>query len=375
MSSPEAYLAYLQEKCPESGHEALRAISRSEFFDEIVAQAAKNLASFWEMPDKVGELEVYVATELKKAEQIRPTDSQETPIFLLLKRHEERIVGMLNEETRLKLPRIVFGSLPTGDPNAIAIQAPGGIVIAFNNGLIHLLMNLTAAVSSFVPYHGKRGEHEIFGMSKEDIGPMIRTNIEGHLRFAVTLFCYLALGDPGLYTYSVLDPPHHHLAFLMEDTAIAFCVAHEYFHVLMRHLSSSTFYRRRLIGKLEVKEIPRSWEEEIAADAGALRMTIERHRGVDLDIIFSYLGVDFLFSCVEMLEQAIGTDSPSSHPPASLRRHLLRTTIRNHFPEHSQHILTPAESVQDLIAELWKIHRPNLQKWVEKTRNASEQDE
>ncbi|MCZ7382787.1 MAG: hypothetical protein O8C64_14615 [Candidatus Methanoperedens sp.] len=304
----------------------------------------------------------------KRLDTKMPTELEDPGLYNILQSITSDVVQMATELNLVIPKEVVFGTLPTGEVNAIAICVPGeGVVVALNHGIFMFIYKLAKVVESFIPLKGEKDGFLIFSTLEKDILHSLNINKEGHICFIEILFGYLVLGHPGYARRFKKNPPMHPVA-LLTGTAERFVVAHEYSHIILRHSASGASTEKRLLGNVEVEEIPRSWRDEPEADSLALQITMAINLKNRYDPSMSFAGIDFFFSCVEILEQATGTGSSKSHPSAVIRRETLREDVKTLSEGIKEKFSNHAEPtalgivIQKIMSELWKRNQPKFEK-------------
>lgn len=359
-ASPEEYLAYLQRTCSKITLKELKKLpsyrAPSEFLEEAVESSIGNLVN----EKKLKELKAAVKKEF---EEIRsapiPTEYQEKFLYSILQKYSDEVIRIAREANFQISEKIVIGTLPTGEVNARAIRVPsGGIIIALNYGLFLFIHLLAKAVSSFFPLETDKDDKLVLSASDDDVTRSLEANSEGHVRFVEVLLAYVVLGDPSYARPYFQKGPQVFLSSAMRDITEFFVVAHEYSHLFLNHRAIEPKFQRKLLGQVKVNEIVRSWKAELEADNLALQITLAYCQTRGYDPSFLCMGTDFLFSCMEIVEEASGSRPSPTHPPANDRRESLRKWISDNFKEQSSAALKLGNITQRLIAELWTRNKP-----------------
>jgi hypothetical protein len=367
-ASAEEYLAYLQQKCSMLSLEDLRKLPSFNAPPEFLDKATQSYADDQTNEKELEALKKLVKRRMKKIQSAKvPTNYQEKFLFSVLQDYSQIVISIA-EEFNLKIKeKIVIGTLPTGSVNAVAIRAPnGGTIVALNYGLFLFIHLLAKAVSEFFPEKKNKDGRIAFSTKDEDITQSLSTNKEWHVRFVEVLLAYVVLGNPMFARqYFQKGFAHSMLSSIMRSGAEFFVVSHEYSHVILGH-SASALCQRKLLDKITVDEILRTWKDELSADNLALQMTLAFGQRCGYDLALSFIGIDFLFSCLEVVERASGLEPSRTHPPASERRELLRDWLLRQFKTQSKGALELGKTTQRLIDELWAINKPIF----ERTRDA-----
>jgi hypothetical protein len=360
-ASAEEYLAYLQQKCSILSLEKLQKLPTYRAPPEFLDKGLQSLVGDQAREKELKALKKLVERNMKKIQATTvPTNYQEKFLFSILKEYAEIVVSIA-KEFNLQIPKkIVIGTLPTGDVNALAIRVPsGGIIVALDYGLFLFIHLLAKAVSEFFPERKDKNNKIAFSTKDEDISRSLSANKEWHIRFVEVLLAYVVLSNPMFARqYFQKGPARFMLSSVIRDSAEFFVVAHEYSHLILDHSAIETLRQRNLLGQVHIDEIVRNWKDELAADNLALQMTLAFGQRHGYDLALSYVGIDFLFSCMEIVEQASGLEPSVTHPPAGDRREHLREWLLHNLEAQSKGALELAKTTQRLIAELWARNKP-----------------
>jgi hypothetical protein len=360
-ASAEEYLAYLQQKCSMLSLEKLQKLTTYHPPAEFLDKALQSLGGDQVSEKELKALKKLVERDMKKIQAtIVPTNYQERFLFSILQEYA-KIVVSIAKQFNLQIPRkIVIGTLLTGNVNALAIKVPsGGIIVALDYGLFLFIHLLAKAISEFFPEEKSRNNKIAFSTKDEDITRSLSTNKEWHARFVEVLLAYVVLGNPMLARqYFQKGFARSMLSSVLRSSAEFFVVAHEYSHLILDHSAIENLRQRNLLGQVHIDEIVRNWKDELAADNLALQMTLEFGQRRGYDLALSYVGIDFLFSCMEIVEQASGLEPSVTHPPADDKRELLREWLMHNFEAQSKGALELGKTIQRLIAELWRRNKP-----------------
>lgn len=169
------------------------------------------------------------------------------------------------------------------------------------------------------------------------------------------------------------------MATRLLKNAELFIVGHEYGHVLNGDISSDKTSKQIICG-IEFEKMNLSWEEEFNADIMGTYLTLtsqmmdfEENRE---DIANIYIGIDFFFSSLNILEEALslltyGTEkewNSKSHPSSFSRRAHLRDNLfqlllqmteqtekeRKFMEKNVESAIVLYDSVQYIIDSLWE---------------------
>jgi len=355
-ATPQEYLAYLQRKCAPHGYPRWTTHAIEKFIERAVEAFSTDETCFYPAKDLRKRILDIVR---KNQSQELPTELENPECYALISRYGKHVVEIAVEHG-LEVPsEIVLGSLTTGEVNAITIRVPaGGTIVAVNAGMFLFLHLSAKAVSSFFAAAPEKDGSLVFSYSEDDLRDAIGANQEGHIRFTEVLFAYLVLGHPGFARQYFQTGPQQLIASLFRDTAEMYVVAHEYSHLIYGHLGSPSAYRKRMLGPTEIEELSFNWGQEFQADNLALKLTLSYNSKKRLDLSLSYAGIDFLFSLMDIVERAAALGNSTSHPPARVRREMLRDWLRQKFSNGAGVPIQLAQLIQSLIEELWKRNEP-----------------
>ncbi len=352
-ATPEEYLAHLQRRCLLPRLKTKRELTESKVLQESLRLVSKQLADRFHLsPGELEELEASFIDEMRILER----KQNGVPIFQdVLKGFADEVKGLLNS-AGIETPNgVVFGLLPTKEVNAVTIKAAGGYVVLLNSGLLFLIYDLVEVIPLFFPAEEVREEKgelsHRFNLDIDQILEALYSNKQAHLLFLETLIDCLIFGRPR--TSYPKSRAQEYLASLIRDTAVAFVLSHEYAHVLIDDAVSKQ-PEKKMIGDVEVQRIPRNWSEELAADYGAFMTTLAFFRKRGWDLSLSYLGIDFVFCCMEIAEQALGMPKLLTDPSPNVRRGKLRELLRKDHPDKSA-VLPLCGIYQMILAELWRL--------------------
>lgn len=239
--------------------------------------------------------------------------------------------GIKNLEHQLPFQPLI-GSLPTLELNALAARPfrDDNYVIIFNKGIFTFLHSCISALQlmqfSALDKNLRSQAIQMFGKGIEnyfDQSNSVVTGVEG-----------ARVISQDVKTFAV-EQKNVYLALVVN-----FIMAHEYAHILCKHHETS---ERNLVVKdgHEIKVISNEWAEEVQADIQGLQIAIASLKTLGLPRMFALLGFDVLFSCIDILEKIIYRNSyrdlphrtDISHPPARVRRSILRDLIDELVPQ------------------------------------------
>ena len=266
----------------------------------------------------------------------------------------------------------IFGSLPTGRVNGMALKVPGDehVIILLEDGLFHFANLAAKAVCGMFPLSGGKEDRTTFPTSEEDLGRAFASQPQNGARFLELLLAYVFGGHPYLAQSYLLHPEHQQLANVLMHSFELFVLGHEYGHFVCGHLSSGNT-KKAMFGAESSDEIITSWQQEFEADTKGLEVTLAVMQKQGFDLAVAFLGADFFFGCVEIVERAISiarsgeiaADLASTHPPTASRREMLRKLLSHSVPKDvAQGPLRLCEIVNSILQQFWSLCEPALRK-------------
>lgn len=261
---------------------------------------------------------------------------------------------------------VVFGSLASHDVNAQAVGAPGGgHLILVNSGLFRLLSGLCFGLTLAMPHKGKNSAgYNMFSISP-DIS-LLEENRDAHEAFvsAVTCFANNSRLPGSLVPYAISDPRLH----LFLDTflvAVAFVVAHEYAHIILKHEykeggTGEVRIREYASGKREVWMPTHAQVQELQADALGLLICLKAfHPRLDPASIF--LGVDLFLCSANIVEVLTGSAASRSHPDMNERWNNVGAVAREACGDEAWKSMTDTSlDVRAIVNHLWECNQERL---------------
>ncbi|MGW6530284.1 hypothetical protein [Streptomyces venezuelae] len=278
--------------------------------------------------------------------------------------------------------RPVLGSLATGEINAVTLRVPGSSehIVLFEDELPTYLLLFSKAVAYALP---KAGDGQTaFARSQDRVRDIVENSPEALLRFREVVLAYLLHGSPNRAPQYFAPSRINHTAVHLLHAMECFVLGHEYGHIAAGHLSEKVG-RRRLLGDedLEFDEVEWSWQQELVADQLGWRAALLTTSSEEEPSLYGHIGAELFLLACEVLENArnlftTGAEAPDasagththadadaderngSHPPAWLRREMLRETLTNTFTEDSDLYVEAAQSIEETVAVLWEHTAP-----------------
>jgi hypothetical protein len=268
---------------------------------------------------------------------------------------------------------LLFGTLPTGRVNGMAIGIPNCAycIILLEEGLFGFANLAAKAIVRAFPFHRGNGG-DVFRTDDESVKQQIAASPELPARFMDLLAAYLIGGTTRLARAYLPDRAHHRLSSVIRDGVELFVLGHEHGHCIAGHLDACRPTRRLAWTDNEMREIASNWRDELVADVHGVELMIGAMGNRGCDISLSYSGADFFFSCVEVIEKALsllrsGTYAneeqiaSKTHPPPAMRREKLREGLGKAIPEeHLRRALGLSDSLRKVLDIYWTYCEPIL---------------
>lgn len=297
----------------------------------------------------------------KVAKRLRALRTQmpgESPIFYyLLESTYIREIEQTLRKNGVQLPKVVFGTLPRGQLDGVTYKTGGGeYMVALNWGVFGLLQRVANIVSSLVPFEISNGQTRF----NTNLGLLVRrieTSKRAKSALVDTLFSYIAFGNADKAPVMLVKGSRLQLSNLMSNTACLFLVAHEYAHIVWKHEPLKASHRVRQSGDKTVKWGKKSEEE---ADLLAMEITLGANSDHCSSLALSYIGIELLFACMELLEKATAGQS-IDHPNAQYRTLLVRSLLQQYYREEAEVALSIGNLVRRTVLTLWEEIRPGFQ--------------
>lgn len=288
----------------------------------------------------------------------------------LLSQLTSQIHKVLAERGTDIAPRPIFGSLPTGRVNGMALKVPRSddFLIIIEEGLFGFANLAAKAVSRVFPFKGTADGMLKFSTDEKDVDDEFRRHPEICERYRELLFAYLVGGHPHLATPYLPEKNYDTISSLLREAMELFVVGHEYGHLLCGHLESEGT-KRAMLGNEAADEVATNWHEEFEADIRGLELMIAAMQNKGMDLSLSFWGADFFFGCIDSIERAVSilqtgavaTQLSTTHPPTAMRREMLYTVLTNAVPEGAaEGPLSLARTVQSILDRLWDSCEPYL---------------
>jgi len=310
--------------------------------------------------------------KLKKMESAStlPIAEQEKATFCLLNRHSENIVEIIKKNNLYVPSKIVLGTLPMNTLDALTYSfSEDEILVSLNQGLFTFLYLMGRAVSSFfkTTYSGINKRKLELNINLNVIAENLKSNTKGNSEFLEALILYFVdknFDDSKTYFEQDKKIP---ISCCLWDNAECFVVAHEYGHIIAENISpKKDISRKPSDEESRLYEIVSNWNDEFEADQIALEIILQNKDEVGLGVFGNYLGVEFLFACLDIIERIDNEDSKiefsETHPPAKSRINNLRNHLKNDYPSEADNLLSWSSPVSYILNELWDRNKDDFYK-------------
>ena len=312
----------------------------------------------------------YYLDMFQKAIALTPTPYEEPEWYSLLTDMTSKIEELLKRRA-ISLDNFpLFGTLPTGRINAMAVAVPHSIhyLILFESGLFGFA-NLTAkAVVRAFPFQSEDDRKVSFSTKEDDWRQEVKSSPEIIHRFLDVLLAYLVGGNPHKAKPYLLDRKYLNFAGILRESMEYFVLAHEYGHIVKGHFSASNT-KKAFPEFGEADELLTSWVQEFEADTFGLEIMLGIMMQEGFDLSSSFWGADFLFGCIEVIERAaailrygrLEETLSTTHPPTTLRRMALQEILKNSVPaETAVAPLGLSDIVYNILQYFWELCEPTL---------------
>jgi hypothetical protein len=293
-----------------------------------------------------------------------PISEQDSAEYLILNRHSEDIIKVANENNIFIPNGIILGTLPLNYLDAFTRVFPQGQrLIALSEGLFLFLYSMGRVVSSFFTKinDDKDKSYATFDFNKDSINENLKTNKKGYNLFLETLILYFLYKDLSFSKIYYEEDTNINLSAVLWDTAELFIVAHEYSHIILGHLpAENNFTKRFLDDNSMLYQVVRNWSEEFSADILAFQLTMAKNQKSGYGLFACYLGIEFLFACLNIIEKVYNVEFSETHPSAQMRIENLRQHFKSALPNKSQTIIDGTSVVGEIMAALWNNNKDDF---------------
>jgi hypothetical protein len=311
--------------------------------------------------------------QIAAARQTIPTRLEDLNSHMIMK-HLARQLEKAAEQQELDLPRMpVYGSLPVGQLNAMAIRVPGQgeYLIAFQNGVFSFANLLTKAVARSFRLKGIIGDgtQAAFGWKLRDFRRSWAKDDEPLRRFGEFLHAYLVFGDAHQADHYLVQDPFHLPAYILREGFELFLFGHELGHIVAGHLGSAPD-APHMLGAMAVDVPTSSWQMELEADGLGMDLAMQAMLNNRCDLTTSYAGIEMAFTAMEIIDLARSTllggrpsEAPAgrTHPRHAVRRMFLRRLLQQRLGKKAaKQPIKFAETLERVLHEMWRRVEPRF---------------
>lgn len=107
-------------------------------------------------------------------------------------------------------------------------------------------------------------------------------------------------------------------------------------------------------------QIVRNWDEEFSADVLAFQLTMAKNQNSGYGLFACYLGIEFLFTCLDIIEKIYNVEFSETHPSAQMRIENIRRYFKNALPNKSQIIIDGSSVIREIMTSLWNINKDSF---------------
>ncbi|MEF9886022.1 hypothetical protein [Streptomyces sp. P9-A4] len=283
------------------------------------------------------------------------------------------VIHMLADRLEASLPdtvpRPVLGMMATGEINAVTLLAPDSRthLVVFEDELLNFANLFSKAVALAMPHERAEDGRIAFSVDIDKVRRHVRESPEAVRRFREVVLAYLLEGRPGRAPQYFAPEGISNMGAILREGMELFVLGHEYGHVMAEHVADRKS-RRRMLGTAEgeVTEVGWKWEQEVVADLLGWNLSLGAMSG-EYGAALPHAGVELFFSACEVLERAVpllvtGANAPRrespTHPPAALRRDLVRTHAQARLEDDAAPLLELGTAIKEIVDVLWEQTAP-----------------
>lgn len=278
--------------------------------------------------------------------------------------------------------QILFGTLPSGQVNAMSIRVPDTndqYLVVFESGLFIFADLMSLAVSSTFPIESREHGFAVLNLEPSAVIANTKEHPQFQTRFQQIILAYIVEGrfdtlPPSFYEAG--DSIHDAVAANIYSAMGLFVLGHEYGHILNGDLRGK--WSDRTFAGDRIQQLPHEWNQELAADAIGIKLSYLALAGSRRNLPAILMGADFFLHCYDVVERSaslIVTGKPDralaggDHPPMILRRAGIRNTLHdflrktdpNGFSEDQwQSTLKEVSQFDRIIDELYAMSEANM---------------
>lgn len=310
--------------------------------------------------------------ELAAAENRMPTKLDDAWTYSILERLADRLMKAATGTDWVMRKMPIFGTLPLGELNAMAIRVPGSheYLIAFQHGVFGFANLLVKAVAASYPIsEGETGTGVRIDFHPNEVVQLWEENRQPLDRLTELLTAYLVAGHAHAARPYFLGNPHAYLSSALLDGIELFIFGHELGHVAGGHLDTRQFASQQ-VGSAEVKRINPDWDLEFEADRIGCELAMRAMHEAKVPDSLGYTGIDLFFSAMLLVDRVLSVllhgevvDAPESptHPPTIMRRDALRGSMRERLGDKELSVAVGfSSSTQVILDHAWRKIQPHF---------------
>jgi hypothetical protein len=272
-----------------------------------------------------------------------PTKFEDIPTYLNILFVAQRLEeGTRNSADHVVLKRPIFGTLPSGPVNAQTVFRGSEYFVAFSSGLFSFGRFIGRLVAKTLRYTGVSTENLArtpnppfftFSGAIDDLRGSIERDPEDSEFFTDALLSSIRSGRAYLPKMPDLDPIRHPVATAIYTYFLEFVVAHEYGHIVYKHIEEAR--QEEPDSGTSLRPIMYHWRKECEADWAAVALLQgARKKVTNLAAVLG--GINIFLSFFEIVERALsllcfGDEDrwlqTEEHPPARTRRRFLHRSL------------------------------------------------
>jgi hypothetical protein len=285
------------------------------------------------------------------------------------------------EEGAKRLPftlpeRPVLATLPGGEVNAATHSLPGlsPRLVFFDSGIYWFAWIMANAVARSMPVRRNQAGQAYIDLglgSAREIGDRLASGEETREAVFKAVLAYATTPNargllPLLMEAATASDIARPLSSGLVESACYFILGHEYGHIILNHgdyLEAGPEASQR-------EATRQNWQMEQDADMygtvlSTAAMSATGGHGMEL----AYVGGDFFFSCMELVERAVsllrhGDEEhlqSLTHPSPESRRLYQRQLTEANLGEHAESLTVFGRVIEEMLAAVWKSIRPQIE--------------
>ena len=298
--------------------------------------------------------------------------------------HEIELTGDVMKDIKklkdlnLNITTPFFGTLPSGNVNALTCFCDDGYLIIFESDIFYFCNMLSKIIVSSLPIKNDNGRISL-NLNEDAIIERLENNSIILKHFVELVIGYVIGGSPRTAPHYLADGPYSSFASVMTQAMERFVMGHEYSHILLQHQPMSN----GKIGLIDIKDMYYkifSWPQEYTADYLGLQLmfhSMNRYGNTNIEI--NYGSVEAFFSGLEIMKRSIailqrGNDDwywkngnkegpLGTHPPFQNRRGFTRNLMKTKYGEE---YVKASVVIEFIINQLWGNFKPILKSMHDK---------